>query len=199
VPPEAEATDVATPAVTLRVLTWGAEDAPIALCLHGFPDTAYGWRKVAPLLVEAGYRVVAPYVRGYAPSSIPTDGSYHMGAVMDDALRVLDAVGPTGRDVIIGHDWGAYAANGLAAMPDSPFVKGRADGVATDPGVSSAARGGLQSNAASDPSRSGAEELVHRVLPIPAVTRAIREVDTAAVVAQVVAWLRRARRSERRH
>jgi pimeloyl-ACP methyl ester carboxylesterase len=119
----AEAFDVASRAATLRVLSWGPKDAPIALCLHGFPDTAYGWRRVAPHLVDAGYRVVAPFLRGYAPSSIPSDGDYHMGAVMDDALHVLDAVGPTGRDVIVGHDWGSYAATGLAAMPDSPFVK----------------------------------------------------------------------------
>jgi pimeloyl-ACP methyl ester carboxylesterase len=120
---EPETLDVATPAVQLRVLSWGPEGAPIALCLHGFPDSAYGWRKVAPLFVDAGWRVVAPFMRGYAPSSIPSDGEYHMGAVMDDALAVLEAVGPTGRDVIIGHDWGSYAATGLAAMPDSPFVK----------------------------------------------------------------------------
>jgi len=115
--------DVTTPAVQLRALTWGPADAPIALCLHGFPDTAYGWRKVAPQLVDAGWRVVAPFMRGYAPSSLPSDGSYHVGALMDDALRVLDAAGPTGRDVFIGHDWGAIAGAGLAAMPDSPFTK----------------------------------------------------------------------------
>jgi hypothetical protein len=40
--------DVAAPAVQLRALTWGRAEAPIALCLHGFPDTAYGWRKLAP-------------------------------------------------------------------------------------------------------------------------------------------------------
>jgi len=120
---EPDTIDVATPSVRLRVQTWGPEDAPIALCLHGFPDTAHGWRKVAPLLVEAGWRVVAPFMRGYAPSSIPTDSSYHVGALMDDALRVLDAAGPTGRDVIIGHDWGAIAGAGLAAMPNSSFSK----------------------------------------------------------------------------
>jgi pimeloyl-ACP methyl ester carboxylesterase len=118
-----ETIDVATPAVQLHVLSWGPEGAPIALCLHGFPDTAHGWRKVAPLLVDAGYRVVAPFMRGYAPSSVASDGSYHVGALMDDALRVLDAAGPTGRDVIIGHDWGAIAGAGLAAMPDSPFAR----------------------------------------------------------------------------
>jgi pimeloyl-ACP methyl ester carboxylesterase len=120
---EPETIDVATPTVRLRVLTWGPEDAPMALCLHGFPDTAYGWRKVAPLLVDAGWRVVAPFMRGYAPSSIPSDGSYHVGALMDDALAVLDAVGPTGRDVLVAHDWGAIAGAGLIAMPESPFVK----------------------------------------------------------------------------
>ena len=72
----------------LKALTWGPSDGPIALCLHGFPDTAYGWRKFAPRLAEAGWRVVAPFMRGYAPSSIPSDGSYHIGALMDDALQV---------------------------------------------------------------------------------------------------------------
>ncbi len=120
---EPEWIDVTTPAVQLRALSWGSKDAPIALCLHGFPDTAYSWRKVAPVLVDAGWRVVAPFLRGYAPSSLALDGSYHVGALMDDALRVLEAAGPTGRDVLIGHDWGAIAATGLAAMPESPFDK----------------------------------------------------------------------------
>lgn len=115
--------DVSTSDVALRALSWGAENAPIALCLHGFPDTAHGWRKLAPALVDAGWRVVAPFMRGYAPSSLSSEGSYHVGALMDDALRVLEAAGPTGRDVLIGHDWGAIAGAGLAAMPDSPFTK----------------------------------------------------------------------------
>jgi pimeloyl-ACP methyl ester carboxylesterase len=115
--------DVQAPAVELKALTWGPPDGPIALCLHGFPDTAYGWRNFAPRLAEAGWRVVAPFMRGYAPSSIPSDGSYHVGALMDDALRVRAAAGGTDRDVVIGHDWGALAAVGLAAMPDSLFAK----------------------------------------------------------------------------
>ncbi|HME47373.1 alpha/beta fold hydrolase [Mycobacterium sp.] len=117
--------EVQAPAVTLRGLSWEPRDAaagaPIALCLHGFPDTAHGWRLLAPRLAAAGWRVVAPFMRGYAPSTLAAHGSYHVGAQMDDALRVLDGVGPTGRDVVIGHDWGAIAASGLAAMPDSPF------------------------------------------------------------------------------
>ena len=113
--------DVDAPTVRLKALTWGPQDGPIALCLHGFPDTAHGFRRLAPHLVAAGYRVVAPFLRGYVPSSLPTDNAYHLGALMDDALQVYRAAGPTGEDVVIGHDWGAIAATGLAAMPDSLF------------------------------------------------------------------------------
>ncbi|APA74889.1 alpha/beta fold hydrolase [Mycobacterium avium subsp. hominissuis] len=115
--------DVTGPAGDLKALTWGPPDGSLALCLHGFPDTPYGWRKLAPRLADAGWRVVAPFMRGYAPSAIPSDGSYHVGALMDDALRVRAAAGGTDNDVVIGHDWGAIAATGLAAMPDSPFAK----------------------------------------------------------------------------
>lgn len=115
--------EVDAPTVRLTAMVWGPQDGPIALCLHGFPDTAHGFRTLAPHLVRAGYRVVAPFMRGYAPSDLPTDGAYHLGAIMDDALRVHAAANPTSDDVVIGHDWGACAANGLAAMPDSPFRK----------------------------------------------------------------------------
>lgn len=121
--PEPRWIDVAAPTVQLRALTWGPPEGPIALCLHGFPDTAYGFRKLAPHLVAAGYRVIAPFMRGYVPSSLPSDGAYHLGALMDDALRVHAASNPGEHDVVIGHDWGAVAATGLAAMPQSPFRK----------------------------------------------------------------------------
>lgn len=121
--PEPRWIDVTAPTVQLRALTWGPAEGPIALCLHGFPDTAYGFRKLAPHLVAAGYRVIAPFMRGYVPSSLPTDGAYHLGALMDDALQVYAASNPGVDDVVIGHDWGAVAATGLAAMPDSPFGK----------------------------------------------------------------------------
>jgi pimeloyl-ACP methyl ester carboxylesterase len=81
--------DVPGPGPDLKALTWGPSDASIALCLHGFPDAAYGWRTFAPRLAESGWRVVAPFIRGYAPSSIPSDGSFHIGALIDDALRAL--------------------------------------------------------------------------------------------------------------
>ena len=60
-----------------------------------FPDTAYGFRKLAPHLVAAGYRVIAPFMRGYVPSSLASDRAYHLGALMDDALQVRAACSPT--------------------------------------------------------------------------------------------------------
>lgn len=110
--------------VTLASLTWGDTDdvrRPLALLLHGFPDTAHTWRHLGPVLADAGYRVVAPFTRGYAPSGVPADGSYHVPALMDDALGLHRALGGDDRAVLVGHDWGAITANGIAASEANPF------------------------------------------------------------------------------
>jgi pimeloyl-ACP methyl ester carboxylesterase len=105
-------------AVSLRALTWGPARGPLAVLLHGFPDTAHTWRHLGPALAHAGWRVVAPFTRGYAPSAVATDGAGDIAALMDDAVGVHTALGG-GRDaVLIGHDWGAITANALAAHPD---------------------------------------------------------------------------------
>ena len=100
------------PEVTLRALSWGPPDGPLALCLHGFPDTAWTWRHLGPVLAEQGWHVVAPFTRGYAPSTEARDGSYHVGALMQDALDVKALLGD-GRAVVIGHDWGAVTSNAV--------------------------------------------------------------------------------------
>lgn len=82
---------------------------PLALCLHGFPDTPHGWRHQLPVLAEAGYRAVAPWMRGYAPTGIPADGCYQQGALAADANALHEALGGDGDAVLIGHDWGATA------------------------------------------------------------------------------------------
>jgi len=82
---------------------------PLALCLHGFPDTPHGWRHQLPALAEAGYRAVAPWMRGYAPTSVPADRAYQQGALAADAIALHDALGGEGDAVLIGHDWGATA------------------------------------------------------------------------------------------
>ena len=107
---------VAANGVDFAYLTAGPADAPLALCLHGFPDSAWTWRGLAPALVDAGFRVVAPFLRGYAPSSVPPDGRYQTGALAVDACALHEALGGDGRAVIVGHDWGAQATYGAAAL-----------------------------------------------------------------------------------
>ena len=115
--------DLPLPHLRLRALTWGPEDGPLALCLHGFPDTPWCWRHLGPELADRGYRVVAPYTRGYAPSDIPRDGEYSIGALAYDALAVHRRLGAGDDALLLGHDWGALTANTLAALPDGPFAR----------------------------------------------------------------------------
>lgn len=91
-----------------------AGKGPLALCLHGFPDSAATWRHLLPALADAGYRAVAPYLRGYAPTSIPTDGLYQSGAIAADAIALHAALGGGDDAVLVGHDWGALAAYAAA-------------------------------------------------------------------------------------
>lgn len=99
-------------------LEWGPADGPLALCVHGFPDTPHTYRHLGPALAEAGFRVVAPWLRGYAPAPVPDDGNYHVSALVSDALAVADHL-EADDPVFIGHDWGAitgYAT--VASHPD---------------------------------------------------------------------------------
>jgi pimeloyl-ACP methyl ester carboxylesterase len=94
-------------------------DQPLALCLHGFPDTAWTWRHLLPELASAGYRAVAPFLRGYAPTSVPADGRYQLGALASDAIALHAALGGDERAVLIGHDWGAMTTYTAASYaPD---------------------------------------------------------------------------------
>jgi pimeloyl-ACP methyl ester carboxylesterase len=96
-----------------------AGSGPLALCLHGFPDSAHTWRYLLPALADAGFHAVAPFMRGYAPSEIPADGCFQLGALVADAVGLHDALGGDDRAVLIGNDWGAETAYGAAAFaPD---------------------------------------------------------------------------------
>jgi len=100
--------------VEFAYLEAGVQGAPLALCLHGFPDSAWTWRHLLPALAGAGFHAVAPWLRGYAPSSVPPDGRYQTGALVADADALHGALGGDERAVVIGHDWGAMAAYGTA-------------------------------------------------------------------------------------
>lgn len=91
---------------------------PLVL-LHGFPDTRRVWRRLAPHLVEAGHRVIAPDMTGYGQAPRP-DGveGYAIPTVIADVLAILDHL-EVERSVLVGHDWGAATAWWLAGLhPD---------------------------------------------------------------------------------
>lgn len=92
---------------------------PVALMIHGFPESWYSWRNQLPALAAAGYRAVAIDVRGYGRSSKPRAvEDYRMVRVVADVVGVIKALGSD--DVtIIGHDWGAPIAWNTALLrPD---------------------------------------------------------------------------------
>lgn len=97
----------------------GPSDGPLALLLHGFPDTPATWRFLAPRLADAGFRVVTPWMRGYAPTQTPADGRYEVDQLAADANRLHAVLGGDDRAVLVGHDWGALASYAAAhAAPD---------------------------------------------------------------------------------
>jgi len=100
----------------LDVAYLSAGDGPLALCLHGFPDSAHTWRHLLPQLAANGFRAVAPFLRGFAPTAVPADGCYQAGALAVDANSLHEALGGDADAVLIGHDFGAPAAHGAAVL-----------------------------------------------------------------------------------
>jgi pimeloyl-ACP methyl ester carboxylesterase len=93
-------------------LEWGT--GPLLLLFHGFPDTARTWSVIGPRLAALGYRVVAPYMRGYAPTSLPPRDTTteDLGR---DVVALISALGAE-KAVIVGHDWGSEAVAAAAGL-----------------------------------------------------------------------------------
>jgi pimeloyl-ACP methyl ester carboxylesterase len=112
--------DISETTITANGLTFGAltcgDTGPLALCLHGFPDSAHTWDQLLPKLAAAGYRGVAPWTRGYAPTEVPADGNYSVTTLSEDANALHEALGGGNDAVLIGHDWGAMTAYGAAVL-----------------------------------------------------------------------------------
>lgn len=91
---------------------------PLALCLHGWPDSPFSYRYLMPELAAAGYRVVAPYMRGYHPTEIPARYTTS-NDLAHDVAGLRNALGGGPDSVLIAHDWGAVASYGGAGLePD---------------------------------------------------------------------------------
>lgn len=96
---------------------------PLVLLLHGFPDHAHTWSHQMPALAAAGYRVVAPFLRGYAPTAVPAPAYFDKATLVADVvalIRALDRTPGEGQPVhLVGQDWGAIIAYAvLAAHPE---------------------------------------------------------------------------------
>src|ERR1700729_1218357 len=94
---------------------------PLVLMLHGFPDTAHTWDDLRSRIAAKGYRAVSPFMRGYHPTAIP-DRDADQETLARDALALIDALGAS-EAVVIGHDWGASAAYGAAALGPQQVTK----------------------------------------------------------------------------
>lgn len=87
-----------------------AGSGPLVILCHGFPDTSHTWRHQIAALANAGYRVIAPDMRGYGSTTAPTEVSqYTLLHMVGDVFAVMDAAGEK-KGVVVGHDWGAPVA-----------------------------------------------------------------------------------------
>ena len=100
--------EVELPSGHFAYLEQGHPEAPLILLAHGFPDHPKTFLPLMALLSTAGYRCVAPWLRGYAPSTL--SGPFDRQRVGDDLADIAEALSPNAPAVLIGHDWGAGAA-----------------------------------------------------------------------------------------
>jgi len=109
--------------VDLHYVTAGPVDGDLVLLLHGFPEFWYSWREQIPALAEAGYRVVAPDLRGYNRSEKPGGvGAYGLDKLVADVVGLIRSFGHESARVV-GHDWGGVIAWQVAT--DRPDVVDR--------------------------------------------------------------------------
>ena len=99
----------------LRFAYLSEGSGPLVLFLHGFPDTPHSWDRVMPAVAKAGFRAVAPYMRGYHPTEIPKDGKYDGDTLGRDVVALIEALGAQ-QAILVGHDWGALAAYTAASI-----------------------------------------------------------------------------------
>jgi pimeloyl-ACP methyl ester carboxylesterase len=105
---------VATNGIELNVRDEGA--GPLVVMCHGFPELAHSWRHQLPALLDAGYRVVAPDMRGFGKSSVPEPvEAYDVVTLCADMTGLLDELGER-EAIFVGHDWGANVVWQLAVL-----------------------------------------------------------------------------------
>jgi pimeloyl-ACP methyl ester carboxylesterase len=91
-------------------------EGPLVLFLHGFPDNALSWAGQLRYFADRGYRAVAPYMRGYGPTTAPADHNYEPSALAADVRNVLAALSPARPAAIVSMDWGGVATHSALAL-----------------------------------------------------------------------------------
>lgn len=90
-------------------------EGPDAVLVHGFPDTPHSFAGLQRELVQAGWRVTVPWLRGYHPETIVPGRPYDAETIGRDGLALLDAIGAQ-RALFVGHDWGVLMCYAVAAL-----------------------------------------------------------------------------------
>jgi len=103
----------------IRMAVYEQGEGPAVIMVHGFPELAFSWRHQLPALANAGFRAIAPDMRGCGQTSAPEDiGEYRMEKLIGDLQGLLDAL-DLERAVFVGHDWGALVLWHMAMLaPD---------------------------------------------------------------------------------
>lgn len=116
---ELETRDVHLNGIQMHVTAAGR--GPLVVLCHGFPETSHVWRHQLPALAEAGFRAVAPDLRGYGQSDSPTDvNAYTTMDVVGDLVALVESEQAT-EAVIVGGDWGANIAWQAAQLRPDVF------------------------------------------------------------------------------
>jgi len=98
-----------------------AGTGPAILFIHGWPESWYSWRHQLSGLAQAGYRVIAPDMRGYGDSDAPTEANaYSVDILAKDVVGVLDAL-EIDKATLVGHDWGAMVVWNTALFHPERF------------------------------------------------------------------------------
>ncbi|MEQ3550979.1 alpha/beta hydrolase [Pseudonocardia nematodicida] len=100
--------------IRIHVVEAGPPDGPLVVLLHGFPEFWWTWRHQLPALAGAGFRVVAPDLRGYGDTDKPPRG-YDLWTLAGDCAGLIRALGER-RAHLVGHDWGAVIGWSVAAL-----------------------------------------------------------------------------------
>lgn len=96
-------------------------EGPLVVLCHGWPELWYSYRHQLPALAEAGFRAVAPDMRGYGESTAPDDvGAYSLLHLVGDVVGLVHALGESSA-VVVGHDWGAPVAWACAQLRPDMF------------------------------------------------------------------------------